>query len=53
MLQKLPVNIFKQIKYTSQFNEDFKENYNEESYERYFLEVDVQYIEKLYELYND
>ena len=53
MLQKLPVNIFEQIKYTSQFNEDFKENYNEESYERYFLEVDVQYIEKLYELYND
>ena len=28
-------------------------NYNEESDERYFLEVDVQYLEKLHDLYND
>ena len=26
--------------------------YNEESNEGYFLEVDVQYLEKLHELYN-
>ena len=28
-------------------------NYNEESDEGYFLETDVQYLEKLHELYND
>ena len=28
-------------------------NYNEESYEEYFLEVHVQYLEKLHELQND
>ena len=41
------------IKVTSQFNEDFIKNYNEESDERYFLEVDVQYLEKLHEHHND
>ena len=35
------------------FNEDFIKNYNEESDEGYFLEVDVQYLERLHELYND
>ena len=53
MLQKLLVNDFKWIKDTSQFNEDFIKNYNEESDEGYFLEVDVQYLEKLHELHND
>ena len=37
MSQKLPVNNFEWIKDTSQFNEDFIKNYNEESYEGYFL----------------
>ena len=46
MLQKLPVNNFEWIKDTSQFNEDFIKNYNEESDEEYFLEVDIQYLEK-------
>ena len=32
MLQKFPVNNFEWIKDTSQFNEDFINNYNEESY---------------------
>ena len=41
MSQKLPVNNFEWIKDTSQFNEDFIKNYNEESDEGYFLEVDV------------
>ena len=36
-----------------QFNEDFVKNYNEESDEEYFLKVDVQYFEKLYERPND
>ena len=51
--QKLPVSNFEWIKDTSQFNEDFIKNYNEESDERYFLEVDVQYLEKLHELRNN
>ena len=41
------------IKGTSQFNEDFIKNCNQESDERYFLEVDVQYHEKLHEHHND
>ena len=46
MSQMLPVNNFEWIKDTSQFNEDFIKNYNKEHYEGYFLEVDVQYLEK-------
>ena len=46
MSQNLPVH-------TSQFNEDFMKNYNEESDKEYFLEVDVQYTEKSHELHND
>ena len=53
MSQKLSVNKFEQIEETSQFNEDFKKNYNEENDEGYFLEVDVQYLEKLHELQNN
>ena len=45
MSQKLPVNSFEWIKDSSQFNESFIKNYNEESDEGYFLEVDVQYFE--------
>ena len=51
--QQLPVNNFEWIKDTSQFNEDFIKNYNEESDEGYFFEVDVQYLEKLHELPDD
>ena len=47
MSQKLPVNNFEWIKDTSQFNDEFIKNYNEESDEGYFLEVDVQYPQKL------
>ena len=53
MLQKLPVNNFGWIKDASQFNKDFIKNFNEESDEEYFLEVDVQYLKKLHELHND
>ena len=52
MSQKLPVNNFEWIKDTSQFIEEFINNYNEESDEGYFLEVDVQYLENLHELRN-
>ena len=35
-----------------QFNEGFIKNYNEESNQGYFLEVDVKYIEKVHKLHN-
>ena len=41
MLQELPVNNFEWIKDTFQFKEDFIKDYNEESDEGYFFEVDV------------
>ena len=53
MLQKFSVDIFEWIEDVFQFNEDFIMNYNEESDDRYFLEVDVQYPEKLYDVHND
>ena len=53
MLQKIPVNGFESTKKTSQFNEDFIKSYDEEKDEGYFLEVVVQYPEKLREFHND
>ena len=53
MSQKLLVNNFEWIKDTSQVNDNFIKNYNEETDEGYFLEVDVQYLKKLHELHND
>ena len=51
MFQILPVTNFKWIEDTSEFSEDFIKNYDEESDEGYFHEVDVQYYEKLHEGY--
>ena len=45
MSQKFPVNNFKWIEDTSEFNEDFIKSYIEESGKRYFFEFDVQYPE--------
>ena len=53
MSQKLPLNKFEWIEDTPQFNEDFIKSYNEESDQGYFLEVYIQYPEKLHELHND
>ena len=53
MSQKLLVNKFEWIENTCQFTDYFIKNYNEESEKGYFLEVDVQYPENLYELHND
>ena len=53
MSQKLSLNNFEWIKDASQLNEDFIKNYNEESDEEYFVAVDVQYFEKLYEIHNN
>ena len=53
MPQKFPVNKSEWIEDSSACNEGFIKNYNEESNEEYFLEVDVQYPEKLHELHNE
>ena len=53
MSQKLPLDGFKWVEETCQFNEDFIKSYNEDSDEEYFLEVHVEYPEKLHELQND
>ena len=51
--QKLPVNEVEWIEGTSQFNEGFIKNYDEESAKGYLLEVNVQYLKKIHELHND
>ena len=54
MWQRLPGNIFEWIKDTSHnLIKTLKKNYNEESDEGDFLEVDVQCLEKLHDLHND
>ena len=53
MSQKLQGNIFEWIKVASKFHEDFIKGYKEESDEGYFPAVDIQYPDKLYDLYND
>ena len=53
MSQKFPVNNFKWIEESSQFNKNFIKNYDEKSEEGYILENDIQYPEKLYELHGD
>ena len=53
MLQKFPVNKFELTEETSHFNEDFIKNYIEKNDQGYFLEVEVEYPEKLHELHND
>ena len=52
MFQKLPVDGFKWIKKLFEFNKGFIKNYDEESNKGYFLEVDVEYPENLYNLHS-
>ena len=47
MLQKLPLNNFEWIEDPSHINENFIKNYTEESHKGYFLEVNIQYLEKI------
>ena len=49
MSQKLPLNKFERVEDNSQFNEGFIKDCNEETDEKYLLEVDVPYLEKLHE----
>ena len=51
MSQKLLLKYFKCVEDVSELNEDFIKCYSDESDERYFLEVDVQYPENLHNLY--
>ena len=53
MSQKFPLNGFKRVENTSQFDKDFMKSYNEDSDEGFFFEVDAQYLEKLHELHNN
>ena len=47
-----PVNYFKWVEDISEFKEDFIKSYNDESNERYFLHVDVQYPQNLHNYHN-
>ena len=51
--QKLLVNSFEWIKELSQFNEDFITNYDQNDNEGYFLEVEIEYPKKLFNIYSD
>ena len=55
MSQKLPVNGFKWVEKSrlSRFNEIFIKNYNENSDKGYFLEIDIHYLKKLFDLHKD
>ena len=53
MLQKLPLDGFKWVENTSEFDKDSIKKDNEDSDEGYFLEVDVIYPEKVHDLHND
>ena len=53
MSQKLPVNGFKLVKNTSKIDEEFIENYDEDSDKEYILEIDVKYPRKLHDLHGD
>ena len=44
---------FEWVEDTSSFNEDFMKNYNKETNEGCFLQVNVQYLYKLHELHNN
>ena len=53
MPQRLLLGGSKWVEETSQFNEDFKKSYNDDSDEGYFLETDVQYPGNVNNLRND
>ena len=53
MSQKLPTFNFEWVEDISQFNKVFLKNYDEKSEVGYILEVDIQYLKKLYELHSD
>ena len=52
-VSKITINGFEWVKNLSTFNEDFIKEYDENSDIGYFLEVDVDYLEKLFNLLKD
>ena len=53
MFQELPVNGFDWVKNLPKFNERLIKNYNENSDTGYFLEIDIGYPKKLFNLHKD
>ena len=53
MSQKRPVDGFKWVKDLSKFNESFIKNYDENSNKGHFLEIDVWYPKKSFNLHKD
>ena len=53
MSQKLHVNGFEWVEELSQFKKDFIKNYDENSDQGYFLEVDVEYPKNLFSFHSD
>ena len=53
MSQKLAVNSFKWAKHLSKFKDIFIKSYDENSDKGYFLEVDIDYPKKLFDLHKD
>ena len=53
MSEKLSVNGFKWIKNIFKFDEDFIQNYDEDSNKGYIIEVDVEYPKDLLNLHSD
>ena len=53
MSQKLPTNSFKWVEDLFQFNEIFIKNYDENSETGHFLEVDIDYPKRLFNLHKD
>ena len=51
--QKIQANGFKWVKKLSRFNEIFIKNHNENSNTGYFLEIDIDYPKKLFDLHKD
>ena len=53
MSQKLPVNGFKWINDVTRIDEQFIQNYDEDSDKGYILEIDIKYPKKFYDLHSD
>ena len=53
MSQKLPTNGSKWVEDLSQFNQDFIKKHDENSYIGYFLEIDIDYPKRLFNVHKD
>ena len=51
MSQKLPIDGFEWVEKLSKFNEKFIKSFNENSDKGYFLEIDVKYPKKIFNLH--